>query len=143
MEGTMEKRMMDIKELGTYIGLRPQTIRNQISLGRFQIPTKRIGRLLKWDRREVDQYLDRLKKIKPAAFYVPSYTSSIEVGNFDDDVKGLRECDWVIEVVVEKIEIKKRLFSEIHGRETTATGSTAPRDTTLVFPPVSTMTSVA
>lgn len=63
MEGAMEKRMMDIKERGIYIGLKPQTIRNQISLGRFQIPTKRIGRLLKWDRRDVDQYLDRLKKI--------------------------------------------------------------------------------
>jgi len=50
MEGAMEKRMMDIKERGIYIGLKPQTIRNQISLGRFQIPTKRIGRLLKWDR---------------------------------------------------------------------------------------------
>jgi predicted DNA-binding transcriptional regulator AlpA len=59
----MEKRMMDIKELGAYIGLRPQTIRNQISLGRFQIPTKKIGRLLKWDRKDVDQYLDRLRRI--------------------------------------------------------------------------------
>jgi hypothetical protein len=37
----MEKRMMDIKELGAYIGLKPQTIRNQITLGRFQIPTNR------------------------------------------------------------------------------------------------------
>jgi predicted DNA-binding transcriptional regulator AlpA len=59
----MEKRMMDIRELGAYIGLKPQTIRNQISLGRFLIPTKKIGRLLKWDRRDVDQYLDRLRKI--------------------------------------------------------------------------------
>ena len=63
MEDAMEKRMMDIRELGTYIGLTPQTIRNQISLGKFQIPTKKIGRLLKWDRRDVDQFLDRLKKI--------------------------------------------------------------------------------
>ncbi len=63
MRCAMEKRMMDIKELGAYIGLRPQTIRNQISLGRFQIPTKKIGRLLKWDRKDVDQYLDRLRRI--------------------------------------------------------------------------------
>jgi hypothetical protein len=56
--------MMDIRELGAYIGgLKPQTIRNQITLGRFQIPTKKIGRLLKWDRRDVDQFLDRLRKI--------------------------------------------------------------------------------
>lgn len=59
----MEKRMMDIKELAEYIGLKTQTIRNQISLGKFPIPTKKIGKLLRWDRRDVDGYLDRLKKI--------------------------------------------------------------------------------
>ena len=59
----MDKRMMDIKELSFYIGLKPQTIRNQISMGTFQIPTKKLGRLLKWDRRDVDGFLDKLKKI--------------------------------------------------------------------------------
>ncbi|HLE41396.1 MAG TPA: 3-hydroxyacyl-CoA dehydrogenase/enoyl-CoA hydratase family protein [Nitrospirota bacterium] len=56
--------------------------------------------------------LEGLKKIKPAAFFLPAYASYIEVGNFDDDIKRLRESDWVIEVVVEKMDIKKRLFSE-------------------------------
>ena len=59
----MEKRMMDIKELSSYIGIKPQTIRNQISMGTFLIPTKKLGRLLKWDRRDVDGFLDKLKKI--------------------------------------------------------------------------------
>lgn len=59
----MEKRMMDIRELAVYIGIKPQTIRNQISLGKFQIPTKKIGRLLKWDRHDVDRFLDRLQRI--------------------------------------------------------------------------------
>ena len=59
----MEKRMMDIRELSSYIGLKPQTIRNQMSMGTFLIPTKKLGRLLKWDRREVDGFLDKLKKI--------------------------------------------------------------------------------
>jgi predicted DNA-binding transcriptional regulator AlpA len=59
----VEKRMMDIKELSSYIGLKPQTIRNQISMGTFLIPTKKLGRLLKWDRRDVDGFLDKLKKI--------------------------------------------------------------------------------
>lgn len=59
----MENRMMDIRELAVYIGIKPQTIRNQISLGKFQIPTKKIGRLLKWDRRDVDRFLDRLQRI--------------------------------------------------------------------------------
>jgi predicted DNA-binding transcriptional regulator AlpA len=59
----MEKRMMDIKDLSVYIGIKPQTIRNQMSMGKFPIPTKKLGRLLKWDRREVDRFLDKLKKI--------------------------------------------------------------------------------
>jgi 3-hydroxyacyl-CoA dehydrogenase len=56
--------------------------------------------------------LEGLRKMKPAAFFIPAYASYIEAGNFDDDIKKIRECDWVIEVVVEKMEIKKRLFSE-------------------------------
>jgi len=55
--------MMGIKELSEYVGLKPQTIRNKISLGTFPIPTKKIGRLLKWDRRDVDRYLDKLPRV--------------------------------------------------------------------------------
>jgi 3-hydroxyacyl-CoA dehydrogenase len=46
------------------------------------------------------------------AFYLPSYASNVEVGNLDDDGPRLRECDWVIEAVVEDLEVKKRLFAE-------------------------------
>lgn len=54
-------------------------------------------------------------KMKPAAFFLRSYASFIETGNLEDDLKKLKECDWVIEVVVEKMEIKKKLFSEKVG----------------------------
>ncbi|MFZ4617088.1 MAG: 3-hydroxyacyl-CoA dehydrogenase/enoyl-CoA hydratase family protein [Rectinemataceae bacterium] len=54
--------------------------------------------------------LEGLKKMSPAAFFVPSYASFIEVGNFDDDAARLKECDWVIEVVIENLDIKKGLF---------------------------------
>ncbi len=54
--------------------------------------------------------LEGLKKMKPAPLFLPSYASAIEVGNFEDDMKKLRDCDWIIEAVVEKIEIKKKLF---------------------------------
>src|SRR5574341_532330 len=47
--------------------------------------------------------LEGLKKMKPAAFFLPAYASLIEAGNFDDDAKKLRECDWVIEAVSEKV----------------------------------------
>ena len=56
--------------------------------------------------------LEALSKAKPAALYLPGYAQYIQVGNFEDDMARLKECDWVIEVVVENLEIKKRLFSE-------------------------------
>lgn len=55
--------------------------------------------------------LEGLKKMKPAPFFLPAYAGYIEVGNFDDDMARLRECDWVIEVVVENMAIKKELFT--------------------------------
>jgi excisionase family DNA binding protein len=59
----LEKRMWGVNEVAEYLGLSPQTIRNQLSAGTFPIKTKRIGRLLKWDRRDVDRYLDKLPTI--------------------------------------------------------------------------------
>ena len=58
------------------------------------------------------QALEGLGSMKPAPLYLPSYASFIEVGNFEDDMGRLKECDWVIEVVLENMEIKKRLFTE-------------------------------
>lgn len=55
---------------------------------------------------------DGLMKMKPAPFFLPEYAATIEIGNFDDDMPKLRECDWVIEAVVENMAIKKRLFTE-------------------------------
>src|SRR6185369_12924612 len=55
---------------------------------------------------------DGLLKIKPAPLFLPGYAANIEVGNFDDDIQKLRECDWVIEVVIENMAIKKQLFTE-------------------------------
>lgn len=52
-----------IHGLADYLGLSPQTIRDKLTAGTFLIKTKRIGRLLKWDRRDVDRYLDKLPPI--------------------------------------------------------------------------------
>src|SRR5512140_240904 len=38
--------------------------------------------------------LDGLKTMKPAPFFLPGYASYIEVGNFDDDMARIRECEW-------------------------------------------------
>src|ERR1700757_2549821 len=42
------------------------------------------------------QALEGLKKSKPAAFYDPSLASRITVGDFDNDLKRLSDCDWVV-----------------------------------------------
>ncbi len=59
----VERRMFGIKEVSDYLGLSPQTIYNQLAAGTFPIKTKRLGRRLKWDRRDVDHYLDKLPTI--------------------------------------------------------------------------------
>ncbi len=57
--------------------------------------------------------LQGLLKMKPAPLYLKEYAGQIEVGNFEDDLEKLRLCDWVIEVVIERMEIKLDLFTRI------------------------------
>jgi predicted DNA-binding transcriptional regulator AlpA len=57
----MEKRLLGIEELGEYIGIRPQTIRNRLSQGTFPIPAKKICGRVKFERADVEKYLEKLK----------------------------------------------------------------------------------
>ncbi len=57
--------------------------------------------------------LKGLWKMKPAPFYLSEYGAQIETGNLDDDLEKLKECDWVIEVVVEYMPIKLDLLNKI------------------------------
>jgi len=57
--------------------------------------------------------LQGLLKMKPAPFYLTDYVRQIEVGNFEDDLEKLKQCDWVIEVVVEYMPIKLDLLGRI------------------------------
>jgi len=59
----ISRRMLGIAEVSTIIGLKPQTIRNKLTNGTFPIPTKKVGRLLKWDSRDIEKFLDSLPKI--------------------------------------------------------------------------------
>jgi len=59
------------------------------------------------------QALEGLKKGKPAAFYDSSLASRISVGNFDDDLALLKDCDWVIEAVTENLAIKQALLEKV------------------------------
>lgn len=57
----MEKRLIDIKELGQYLGIRPQTIRNRLCSGTFPIRAFRICSRIRFDRKDVERYLSRLR----------------------------------------------------------------------------------
>lgn len=50
--------------------------------------------------------LDAVTQMKPAAFHHKKFARQIEVGNFEDDAVKLRECDWIVEVVIENMAIK-------------------------------------
>jgi|APFre7841882630_1041343.scaffolds.fasta_scaffold62770_2 predicted DNA-binding transcriptional regulator AlpA len=56
----MEKRLLSVKELSEYIGLSPQTIYNKINRGNFPIPYKKVFGLLKWEKEEVNDFLNKL-----------------------------------------------------------------------------------
>lgn len=54
-----------------------------------------------------------LKKQKPSPLTSQSNLDLIEVGNMSDDMERLGEVDWIIEVVVENLEVKKKVFSQV------------------------------
>ncbi|MGZ4133708.1 MAG: 3-hydroxyacyl-CoA dehydrogenase NAD-binding domain-containing protein [Tumebacillaceae bacterium] len=54
-----------------------------------------------------------LLKQKPAPLYSKDDLALIEVGNLEDDLHRLAECDWVIEVVVENLAVKQQVFEKI------------------------------
>ncbi len=55
----------------------------------------------------------KLLKMNPAPLFVPEFAERIEVGNFIDDLPRLKEVDWVLEVVVERLDIKVDLFKKV------------------------------
>jgi 3-hydroxyacyl-CoA dehydrogenase len=50
---------------------------------------------------------------KPAPLYHKKFLSRIETGNFEDDMSRIGECDWVLEAVVENLDIKKALLRQV------------------------------
>ena len=68
---------------------------------------------LKFRNRIVNQSLENAVKLKPAPLYNKNFKSRISVGNFEDDLSKIKEYDWVIEVVVENLDIKKKLFEKV------------------------------
>src|SRR3989441_1636970 len=57
--------------------------------------------------------LEAAKKSKPAAFFTSELASLVTVGNFEDDLAKLKDCDLIIEAVVENLEIKRSLYEKL------------------------------
>ncbi len=59
--------------------------------------------------------LDAARKSKPAAFFEASLANLVTVGNFDDDLGKVAEADWIIEAVVENLDLKRALLRKVEA----------------------------
>jgi 3-hydroxyacyl-CoA dehydrogenase len=59
--------------------------------------------------------LDAALKSRPPAFFDPALARLVSVGNFDDDLKRLAEVDWIIEAVIENLDIKRLLLRKVEA----------------------------
>ena len=57
--------------------------------------------------------LNKAIKSKPAPLYKKQFSSRINVGNFEDDFEKINDADWIIEVVVEHLDIKQQIFEKV------------------------------
>jgi 3-hydroxyacyl-CoA dehydrogenase len=63
--------------------------------------------------RIASSHLANALKSKPSPIYVQKFADFITVGNIEDDLGKIKDCDWIIEVVVERLDIKKSVFEQI------------------------------
>lgn len=71
--------------------------------------------------RVVNEALDFAVKSNPSPLYRKSFVSRIQTGNFDDHMHLIASCDWVIEVVVERLDIKKIIFDKVEAHRKSGT----------------------
>src|SRR6478609_1863238 len=63
--------------------------------------------------RIVNEALAAAIKSNPSPVYHKDVIKNIKTGNFTDNMKDIANCDWVIEVVVERLDIKQSIFIEV------------------------------
>ncbi|NII23486.1 3-hydroxyacyl-CoA dehydrogenase [Pseudoflavitalea sp. X16] len=63
--------------------------------------------------RIVNEALAAAIKSNPSPTYTKDVVKRIKTGNFTDDMKDIAGCDWIIEVVVERLDIKQQIFTEV------------------------------
>ena len=71
--------------------------------------------------RLVNESLNSALKSKPSPIYHQKFASRITTGNLEDDIAKVKDADWIIEVVVERLEIKKMVFENLENHRTPGT----------------------
>lgn len=71
--------------------------------------------------RIVNQSLETAIKSSPSPLFSKSFAKRIKTGNFDDDMSKISAVDWIIEVVVERLDIKKSVFDQVEKFRKTGT----------------------
>jgi 3-hydroxyacyl-CoA dehydrogenase len=63
--------------------------------------------------RIVNESFQNTLKGSPAPLYSTDFASRVKLGNFDDNLKEIKNYDWIIEVIVERLDIKQSLFEKV------------------------------
>lgn len=71
--------------------------------------------------RIVNSNLEKAIKSKPSPLYHSLFSKRIETGNLEDDISKIKDVDWIVEAVVERLDVKKFIFQEIEKYRTSGT----------------------
>ncbi len=71
--------------------------------------------------RLVNDALKKALKSKPSPIYHQKFANRITTGNLEDDISKIKDVDWIIEVVVERLDIKKQVFENVEKYRTSGT----------------------
>ena len=69
----------------------------------------------------VNDSLKTAIKSKPSPLYSSDKAKLVSTGNFDDDLSKIKDCDWVLEAVIERLDIKQQLFEKVEKYRTPGT----------------------
>lgn len=77
--------------------------------------------LLDISKKQASDSLAEAVKSNPSPVYTKNVVKLITTGSFDDDMPQINNCDWVIEVVVERLDIKKSIFEKVEQHRRSGT----------------------